>query len=428
MRGAAAVAGAFAALALGVAWVAAGPLPVHSARAAEAAPPLQPLVDATPKGAVLRPPPGRYSGPVVIRRPIVLDGGGNVRVDGAGQGTVILMATDGAEVRGLHITGSGENHDGLDAGIQVRGNGNRIVGNVIEDCLFGVDLQQSNDNLVRGNRIGSKPLPLGVRGDGVRLWYSRDNQILDNRIEDVRDVVVWYSGGNRIAGNTVTGGRYALHFMYSEANHVEDNRYEDNMVGIFLMYSDGVEIRRNQIRGALGATGMGIGFKESSSVVIEENAILYCAKGIYLDTSPYEPDTTNRIVRNRIAYNGVGVVFHSDWHGNVFRGNDFDGNFTQVSVRGGGSAAHNTWQGNHWDDYRGFDRDHDGRGDTPYLLYSYADRIWQQRPEAAFFRGSPLFEAIDFLDRLAPFSEPTLVLRDEAPRFEPPRKDAPWPM
>jgi hypothetical protein len=28
-----------------------------------------------------------------------------------------------------------------------------------------------------------------------------------------------------------------------------------------------------------------------------------------------------------------------------------------------------------------------------------------------------LFEVIDMLDRLAPFTEPTLVLRDEEPRF-----------
>ena len=65
-----------------------------------------------------------------------------------------------------------------------------------------------------------------------------------------------------------------------------------------------------------------------------------------------------------------------------------------------------------------FDRDGDGVGDTPYELYAYADRIWQEMPEAAFFRGSPLFEAIDFLDQLAPFSEPTRILQDRAPRFE----------
>ena len=147
------------------------------------------------------------------------------------------------------------------------------------------------------------------------------------------------------------------------------------MVGVFLMYSDGVELRDNFILGSLGPTGMGVGFKETSNVVLEGNAIIYCAKGIYLDISPFQSDTFNRFVSNRIAYNGTGVVFHNDWHGNVFRDNDFVGNFTQVGVRGGGSATRNTWQSNHWDDYQGFDRNGDGVGDTPYVLHSWSDRI-----------------------------------------------------
>jgi nitrous oxidase accessory protein len=390
---------------------------LFAAPASAARPELQDLVDAAPAGAVLRLAPGTYTGPIVIRRPITLDGDGRVTVDAGGRGTVVRLETDGAELRGLRLVGSGENHDTLDAGVQVRGQGNRILDNVIADCLFGIDLQQAHGNLVRGNRIGSKALPLGLRGDALRLWYSRDNEIVDNVIADVRDVVVWYSEDNRIARNVVTGSRYALHFMYSLHNRVEENHFSRNMVGVFLMYSDGVELRGNHITGGVGATGMGIGFKETSDVLIEGNSILYCAKGIYLDVSPYQPDTTNRILSNRIAYNGVGVLFHSDWHSNVFRDNDFRGNFTQVAVRGGGSARRNTWESNRWDDYRGFDRDADGRGDTPYELFAYADRIWLEVPPAAFFRGSPLFEAIDFLDRLAPFSEPTLIVRDASPRF-----------
>jgi nitrous oxidase accessory protein len=378
---------------------------------------LQPLVDAVPAGGRLVPPPGRYAGPVVIRRPLVLDGDGRVTVDGDGQGTVIRIETSGATVRGLRIVGSGENHDGLDAGVHVRGNGNLVADNQLEDVLFGVDLKQSDGNVVRGNQIRSKPLALGVRGDGIRLWYSRRNRIVDNRIRDVRDVVVWYSGDNVIARNTVTGGRYALHFMYSEANLVEENRYHGNMVGVFLMYSDGVVLRRNDIRDAQGATGMGVGFKETSDVTLEENEIVYCAQGIYLDVSPYQPDTTNRFLRNRIAYNGVGVTFHNDWQGNHFEGNDFQGNFTQIAVRGGGTARRNVWRANRWDDYQGFDRDHDGTGDTPHRVFAWSDRLWMDVPAAAFFRGSPLLEAIDFLERLAPFSEPILLLEDDAPRF-----------
>jgi len=267
------------------------------------------------------------------------------------------------------------------------------------------------------NEIHSKPLELGVKGDGIRLWYSRGNQILENEIRDVRDVVVWYSGDNLIARNKVVGGRYALHFMYSEKNIVEDNDYSENMVGIYLMYSDGVVIRRNTITQGSGASRMGVGCNESSDVLLEENTILRCATGIYLDISPYEPDTTNRFFRNRIAFNSIGVMFHSDWHGNVFEGNDFDDNFTQVAVRGGGGATGQVWRRNRWADYQGFDRDGDGTGDRPHEIYSYADRFWVDHPPAAFFRGPPLFEIMDLLDRLAPCSEPTLILRDEEPRF-----------
>lgn len=378
---------------------------------------LQALIDATAVGGVLRPPPGVYAGSVKITKPMTIDGGGTVELDGEGRGTVIRIRGSGVTLRGLRIRGSGENHDTIDSGVSVRGHSNVIEDNTIEDCLFGIDLGQSNENLIQRNRISSKALELGVKGDGIRLWYSRNNQIVHNEIRNVRDVVVWYSADNLIAHNLVVGGRYALHFMYSEANRVEDNRYTGNMVGVFLMYSDGVELRRNEITQGVGATSMGIGFKESSNVLLEDNTILRCATGIYLDISPYEPDTNNRFVRNRIAYNSVGVLFHSDWHGNIFEGNDFDDNFTQVAVRGGGGATRHTWLRNRWADYRGFDRNADGTGDQPYELFSYADRFWVDRPHAAFFRGSPLFEVIDLLDRLAPFTEPTLVVRDVEPRF-----------
>lgn len=390
-----------------------------AAASAEEPRPLQELVDATPAGGELRLEPGVYAGQVVITRPISIDGGGKATVDAGGKGSVFVLETNGAQLRGLTLRGSGENHDTLDAGVQIRGDHNIVEDNVIEDCLFGVDLAQSDENVIRNNRIRSKDLELGLRGDSVRLWYSRGNQILGNRIENTRDMVVWYSADNRIIGNRVRGSRYALHFMYSKANEVEDNDYRDNMVGVFLMYSDDVKIRRNRIVGAQGATGMGVGFKESSGVLLEENEIIYCAKGIYLDISPYETDRANRFLRNLLAYNGVGVLFHSQWQGNVFHDNDFVDNFTQVAVRGGGNAMGHQWEGNHWDDYQGFDRDGDGDGDRPHRAFAYSDRMWMQTPAAAFFRASPLFEALDFLDRLAPFTDPRQILEDPKPRFEP---------
>lgn len=378
-------------------------------------PSLQPLVDATEPGGVLKPPPGIYAGPVVVDKPMTIDGRGQVTIDNGGKGTVILLDTDGAQVKGLRLVNSGHSHNDLDSGVQVRGNFNVVKDNVIDDCLFGVDLQQSESNVVRRNRISSKNFDLGMRGDAIRLWYSFHNRVEENEITDSRDTVVWYSRDNIIRGNSATRGRYSLHFMYSQYNLVEGNRFWDNSVGIFIMYSDGMKVRNNLITNATGATGVGIGFKETSDVDIENNEILYCANGLYLDVSPFQPDTTNRINNNLIAYNGIGVQFLNDWTGNIFRGNTFQGNLTQVAVAGARSAKRNDWNGNYWDDYQGFDQDKNGVGDAPHLYYAYADRIWMDIPSARFFKGSPVLEVIDFLERLAPFSTPELVLKDERP-------------
>lgn len=377
--------------------------------------PIQPLIDATPANGTLTLDPGLYAGPAVITRPMKIDGGGGAIIDNGGVGTVVLLATDGAVVQNLTLRNSGHLHNDIDSGVQVRGRFNVIKNNVIENCLFGVDLQQSNNNIVRNNHITSKDIDQGMRGDAVRLWYSTDNRIEGNTIEDSRDFVVWYSKDNVIANNVIVRGRYGLHFMYSHYNLVEGNDFYGSTVGIFLMYSDSVVVRDNHVERSHGASGIGIGFKETSGAKIVNNDILGNAVGIYFDVSPYDPDLPNLIEGNRIAYNGMAVLFHTDWSGNTFRANDFVSNFSQVAVRGNGSALRHQWQGNHWDAYEGFDRDADGVGDTPFTYYGYADRLWMDVPPAEFFRGSVVLELIDFMERLLPFTEPKLLVKDARP-------------
>ena len=232
--------------------------------------------------------------------------------------------------------------------------------------------------------------------------------------------MVWYSSGNVIARNRVVRGRYALHTMYAHKNHVEDNEFLENMTGIFLMYSDGVEIRRNRILGAQGATGMGVGFKESSTSCSRTTTSCTAPRASCSTFRPTSP--ARRTASSGTAWPTTASACCSTTTGRATSSatTEFLGNFTQVAVHGGAGATRNVWEGNYWDDYEGFDRDGDGRGDTPYELRAYADRIWMEVPAAAFFRGSPLMEVIDFLDRLAPFSAPTVILRDEHPRFDRP--------
>ena len=395
---------------------------------AQALPSLQALIDAAKPGDVLTPAPGVYAGPLLIDKAVTLDGRGQVTIDSGGVGSVIVLKADGATLRGLHLQNTGESHNDLDSGIQVRGSYNVIKDNVISDNLFGIDIQQSNNNIVARNLIGSKDFDLGVRGDGIRLWYSNENRIEDNTITDSRDMVVWYSRDNVVANNIISGGRYGLHFMYAQYNLVKDNRFESNSVGVFLMYSDGVELRGNRISHGIGATGMGIGMKESSDVTLEDNTIVYCATGIYMDVSPYQPDTTNRIRRNYLAFNSIGMLFHNDWTGNVLEDNRFESNFVQVSVNAGASAQRNDWDGNYWDDYQGFDRDGDGIGDSVHETRVYADRLWMDVPAASFFKGSAVLSMLDFLERLAPFSEPVILLKDPRPKMSPDVKIARAPI
>lgn len=382
-------------------------------------PSLQSLIDAAKPGDIIAPPAGVYGGGVKITKPITLDGRGQVTVDAGGVGSVIYLHTDGATVRGLTLRNSGDQHNDIDSGVQVRGNYNVIKDNVLDDVLFGVELQQSDRNIVRRNKIGSKSFDLGVRGDAIRLWYSRYNTIEENKIANSRDFVVWYSGDNIIRGNEIRHGRYGLHFMYSLYNLVEGNLFVGNSVGAFLMYSDGVVLKKNRISHGLGTTGMGIGMKESSDVTIVDNTIIYCATGIYLDVSPFQPDTTNKIYSNHLAFNNTGILFHNDWTGNLIEDNRLENNFIQVSVNAGATAKRNQWNGNFWDDYQGFDLDKDGIGDSFYEKKVYADRIWMDVPSASFFKGSAILSVLDFMERLAPFTEPIVLLVDATPKMTP---------
>jgi nitrous oxidase accessory protein len=382
--------------------------------------PLQKLVDAAAAGSVLTLPAGHYAGPVLLNKPLTIVGEGKVVVDGGDKSTVFVVETNRAELRNLTLTGSGESHDSDDACLNVRGHGNTFDNLDIDSCLFGIDLKQSDHNIIRNSRIHSKPFDLGVRGDGIRLWYSHYNLIENNQVTDTRDMVAWYSNFNTYRGNEGRRSRYSIHFMFANNNIIEDNRFYDNSVGVYFMYTEGGVARRNIISHATGATGMALGFKESSDILIEDNDIIYSAVGVGSDLSPFQPDTTIRFLRNRFAYNGIAVQLTSELGGNQLRDNIFEGNLTDVFQGGRGDGNKNLWQGNYFDTYQGFDRNQDGTGDTPHEDYAYADRIWMELPAARFFKTSPILELLDFLERLAPFSLPELQARDERPRIDKP--------
>jgi nitrous oxidase accessory protein len=383
---------------------------------AHAAPPLQPLIDATPAGGVLRPAPGLYAGPAIIAKPMTLEGGGKVILEGNGRGTVLTLAASGAVVRGLRLTRSGDSHDGVDAGLLIEGDDNLVEHVAIDDVLFGIHVRQGKRNRIRDNSIAGRPAPRGARGDGLRLWNSRHNRVEGNAFARVRDLTLANSPDNRIAGNTLADGRYGMHIVFSPRTLVEKNALRDTDTGVVVLYSPDVTVRGNTIAHALDGGGAGIAFKDSGNAWVEDNEILHCAVGLSAN-APLNAEAVLTVRGNRFAHNVVGIYFYGEKGGHRITGNRFENNLTQVAVSAAGVGEANLWHGNAWSDYQGFDRDGNGIGDTPHEVWLYTDRIWMETPRAKFFANSPALELLDLLERLAPFASPSLILRDPAPRM-----------
>lgn len=388
------------------------------AGAASGAIPLQPLVDLTPTGETLVLQPGSYTGPVVITKPIILDGQGKATLYGLSKGTIMTIRCDGVEVRNMRLTASGRSHDQVDSGVLVEANHVVIENNTIDNCLFGVHLSQANFNIVRGNYISSLiDREIVLRGEGVRLWYSKYNLIENNVIYQVRDMVLASSPYNKVFGNEISGGRMGMELVYSQATEIAHNVLKENEHGIVGVYSDSLYIHHNRIEHQNKLSGSAVAVKGSSQTRIEYNEILDCAVGLTAN-SPIFPEDILYLLGNTFAYNSVAMFFYGDRGGHIIHGNHFQGNFRQVAVTAPSSAIDNDWLGNYWQDYVGFDMDGDGVGDKPYTIYLYSDRIWMDRSMAKFYRGSPNLEIIDFVERLVPFSDPAVILRDPKPMMK----------
>ena len=378
--------------------------------------PLQAWLDTALPGTTLRLPPGKYRGPAIINKPLTVEGNGKVVVDAGGRGTVLTIKADRVTIRGLTLRGSGDSHDTIDGAIMAEGKELLIENNVLEDVLFGISLHKTTDSIVRGNRIRSRPVDSAERGDGMRLWYSTGNRIESNDIAQMRDLTVSNSPRNRFTGNTIHDSRRAFNFLFSHRSIVEGNLLDKNSTGVISLNSEGMVIRNNRILHAMDASGAGIALKETSAALIYGNEIVHCAHGIMAD-SPMDPINRIVFINNIIAHNVTGIYFYGAKGGHIAINNTFKSNLWPVTIIGDGDPMNDFWWGNSWDNYEGFDLDHDGLGDKPHELYAWADRIWMDTPSATFFRSTPVLELLDFLERLAPFSSPSLILRDTAPRL-----------
>ena len=377
---------------------------------------LQAALAEAPEGSTLRLAPGSYPGPFVVDRRLTIWGPPEAVIRSSGEGTTVRLLGDGAALLGLTVDGSGGRYDLTDAAVYVSADDVRVEGVTIVHAVFSVVVEKSYRAVVRGCRMtGTGEPQLGIRGDGLRVWETRESVFAENVIEGARDVVVWYSSDNEIADNLVRGCRYGTHFMYSHGNRVHGNVYIGNTVGLFAMYSRDLVVHGNVFADSAGSAGMGIGLKESSELSIENNAFVHNTIGIYFDNAPFEPGTSITVRDNDFELCETAVRFHASPENCVFESNRLQDNSVQVSVGSGGDAAGIRWHGNAWDDYQGYDLDGNGYGDLPYELRSLQTVLVATSPDLAFLRGTPLMHTLDAVGRILPLYAPAPVLVDAQP-------------
>jgi nitrous oxidase accessory protein len=369
-------------------------------------------------GDTVRVTAGLYRERIQVTVPLTLRGEGWPVVDGGGDGHVVEVLAP-LRLEGFVIRGSGDGVEEEHAGVMVRdAPGTRIEGNRLEDVFYGVYLKNSPGSLVSRNAITGKPFTPPRRGDGIRLWYSSGSGILENVVIGTRDVVIYFSDSLLVRGNVIEDGRYGLHYMYSNHNVFERNRFDGNEVGAFLMYSVGIRLRGNVFANAAGLTGMGIGLKDSDLIEASGNLIVGNVIGIHLDNSPHSLESTNRFDDNLLLANDAGVRLLPSVTGNVFEHNEFVNNGSPVIVAGGsdtGQAARNLWRANYWSEYAGFDQDGDAEGDTPFVHARLADDLIGRHPALGLFDRSPALGVLEVISRFFPLLKPEPVVVDEAP-------------
>jgi nitrous oxidase accessory protein len=381
------------------------------------------LIAAAAEGATIEIGPGVYHEHLRIGKPITLVGRGGPIIDGDSSGDIVEIIAPGVTFRGFVVRNTGIDLEKENAAIRVLAPHTVLQDNVLEDILFGIDLREAHDCVIRGNRIGGKKLDIARRGDGLRLWRSNNTIVEDNAIHDGRDAILWYSSGIIVRNNTSDNCRYGLHLMYSDNVTLEGNRLTGNSVGIYLMYSTGVQLHHNWLVRNRGPSGYGIGLKETDRFSVTDNAITGNRVGVYIDGSPFTTAQPGVFARNTIACNDIGFTFLPSARGNELTENNFIDNIDQISVAGRGDlSANRFWKGergNFWSDYTGYDRDNDGIGDFVHESRTLFENMMDKEPRLRLFLFCPAQQAIEFVGRAVPSVRPEPKFTDEVPLMRP---------
>jgi nitrous oxidase accessory protein len=366
------------------------------------------IARAEPGGVVLV-RAGTYREPtIVVDRTITLAGEGWPVLDGAGGSgrELLVVAAPGVTVRGLHFRHVVPSGIEDRAAIRVRETtGCVIEGNRFDDAFFGIYLQRAADCRIAGNVLRGVTRREENTGNGIHLWSSSNVTIEGNDIAGHRDGIYFeFVRGAVVRDNRSEANlRYGLHFMYSDSCRYERNTFRRNGAGVAVMYTKVVEMVGNRFEDNWGSSAYGLLLKEIAEPRLEGNIFARNTVGLLADGASRVVATGNDFIDNGWAVRLMASTGEGRFARNTFTGNTFD-----VATNSRQNAV--VFDGNFWDDYRGYDLDRDGTGDVPHHPVRLFSIIVENTEPSLILLRSVFVRLLDLAERTLPALTPeTLV-------------------
>lgn len=403
-------------------------LPIPYAHAEQVPLPLQPLVDQAMPGTTIDIPPGLYTGPVIIDKPLTLKGNGKVQIQRAGEGPVLVIVANGVSLSGIEITD--KTASPKESTVYVEGSDNELNHVQIHTRGIGIQLREAHRNRLEHihvdsiadseqNRANSGAKPeqkpesgrssFFQKGNGIDLWGSHDNIIRFSTISGVQDgIYIESSESNHLEKNLVTRSRYGYHLMFTKNSRLIENEGEGNVVGAMVMQTEGTQVIGNHFTKQYeNVNSQGILIYNVKNAVVKENHIEENRIGIRVEQA-----SGNQIASNFVAHNFVGLQLIRT-NDNLFRHNQLISNVIQAQNLQSGT---NDIRENYWDDAKTLDFTGDGKSDLPYRIQPFFLAMVEAAPPFQLFFQSP---GMMFLEGLAGHSGDTRQVSDNAPLIRP---------
>jgi nitrous oxidase accessory protein len=354
---------------------------------------------------------GRYrEGNIAIDKSVELIGIDFPVIDGENAHEVLTITADDVTIRGFAIENAAISFIEENAAIKAKKVRNCVIeNNRLQNNFFGIYLEESANSRISGNEIRSIAKREANSGNGIHLWYSKEITIRDNKIEGHRDGIYFeFVESSKVSNNLSENNlRYGLHFMFSNYCTYTGNTFRHNGAGVAVMYTHHIEMAGNRFENNWGPASFGILLKEITDSKIHHNIFQENTLGLYTEGS-----NRLRITNNTFARNGWAVRVMANSMDNTFTGNNFLDNTFDVATNS--RQNFNTFKGNYWSHYKGYDLDKDGTGDVPFRPVRLFSFIVAQQPATLVLLRSIFIDILDLAEQMVPVLTPETLI-DSAP-------------